>query len=158
MAVILLDGDGTCWAKVPHGYYSKDDIGSERVLKELVAAGHQLVLWTCRNNSRKNPYNYHLDGGWRRETSLGEAVRWFNDRGIPLSGINSYPPGELLVGKTLKPLGDVIIDDTALGVPIKESEVSLYSVRTNRPKGKKFKTQYVDWDAVEALLKERGLL
>ena len=158
MAVILVDGDGTCWPQVPHGFYSKKDIGSAEVLRELVEKGHEIVLWTCRNNSKSNPYNYHIrDKSWRKETSLGEALRWFRDQGIPLAGVNSYAPGEKFIGKTQKPLGDVIIDDTAIGTPIIEDEVDVYSVRTGR-KSFPRKTKYVDWKKVRLLLIEKGLL
>jgi len=160
MAVILVDGDGTCWPLAPHGFYSKKDIGSADVLKELVANGHEIVLWTCRNNSKTNPYNYHIrDNQWREETSLGEAVRWFRDRDIPLAGINSYKPGEKFVGKANKPLGDIIIDDTAIGTPMIEDEyVDVYSIRTGRKSSYPRKTRYVDWKAVRALLVKKGLL
>jgi hypothetical protein len=159
MAVILVDGDGTCWPQAPHGFYSKKDIGSAAVLKELVNHGHQLVLWTCRNKSKKNPYNYHLkDKSWRKETSLDEALRWFKDRDIPLAGINAYLPGEKYIGRTQKPLADLIIDDTALGIPVIEDEVDVYSVKTGRKSACPRKTKYVDWGKVKTLLVERGLL
>lgn len=159
MSVIALDFDGTLTALAPRGFYAKKDIGSEAVLKELVARGHKLVLWTCRNNSRKNPYNYHLVGGkWREETSLGEAIRWFSERDIPLAGVNSYEPGEKYIGKAAKILVDVLIDDTALGIPIKEDVVDVYSIRTGRKSKHQRKTKYVDWTAARSLLVEKGLL
>ena len=159
MSVIALDFDGTLVALAPHGFYAKKDIGSEEVLKELVKNGHSLVLWTCRNNSRTNPYNYHIiDHSWRKETSLGEAVRWFSDRKIPLVGINSYSAGEKFIGKSCKPLVDLIIDDTALGIPLKEDTVEVYSIRTGRKSKTPRKTRYVDWEKVRGLLIERGLL
>ena len=159
MSVIALDFDGTLTAIAPRGFYAKKDIGSEAVLKELVAKGHKLVLWTCRNNSKKNPYNYHLVGGkWREETSLGEAVRWFRERGIPLAGINEYAPGEKVVGKSTKVLADVVIDDTGLGTPIKEDTIDVYSIRTGRKSKSPRKTRYVDWEAARILLIEKGLL
>ena len=159
MSVIALDFDGTLVAQAPKGFYAKKDIGSEKVLKELVANGHSLVLWTCRNNSRLNPYNYHLVGKeWRKETSLGEAVRWFAERGIPLAGINSYTPGEKYIGKTNKVLADVLIDDTALGTPIKEDTVDVYSIKTGRKSSYPRKTKYVDWEKARILLVKKGLL
>jgi len=159
MSVIALDFDGTVIAQAPRGFYTKKDIGSEAVLKELVAKGHKLVLWTCRNNSRLNPYNYHLvDGKWRKETSLCEAVRWFLERGIPLAGINEYAPGKKIVGESAKVLADVVIDDTALGTPIKEDIVDVYSIRTGRKSKHPRETKYVDWDAARILLVEKGLL
>ncbi len=159
MSVIALDFDGTLVAQAPHGFYAKKDIGSEKVLKELIEKGHKLVLWTCRNNSKSNPYNYHIVGKeWRKETSLGEAIRWFSDRGIPLAGINSYGPGEKFVGKSCKPLVDLIIDDTALGTPMKEDVVDVYSIRTDRKSRTPRKTKYVDWEKARILLVEKGLL
>lgn len=159
MAVILIDGDGTCWPQVPHGFYSKVDIGSEAVLKELVAKGHKLVLWTCRNDSKENPYNYHLvDKTWREETSLGEAIRWFKDRDIPLAGINSYSPGEEFIGESAKPLADIIIDDTALGIPLREELVEVYSIKTNKKSKYLRRSKFVDWDKVRGLLVSIGIL
>lgn len=159
MAIIATDFDGTVICQCPHGFFSKKDIGSEKVLKELVSKGHELVLWTCRNNSKKNPYNYHIVGKeWREETSLMEAARWFRERGIPLAGINAYEPGEKIIGKSLKPLADIIIDDTALGIPIIEDIIDVYSVKTGRKSRIKRKTRYVDWEKVRELLVERGLL
>jgi hypothetical protein len=159
MAIILCDFDGTCIPQTPHGFFSKKDIGSAEVLHDLVKNGHKIVLWTCRNNSKKNPYNYHLVGGkWRKETSLGEATRWFREHGIPLDGVNTYLPGEKKIGKSLKPLADIIIDDTAIGCPTVSDIIDVYSVRTGRKSRVQRKTRYVDWNKVRTLLQDKGLL
>ena len=157
--IIAVDFDGTLVCQAPHGFYCKKDIGSEAVLKELIEKGHKIILWTCRNNSKKNPYNYHLVGKeWRKETSLKEAIRWFKERGIPLSGVNSYKPGEKFIGSSRKPLADLIIDDTALGVPVKNDLVDVYSVKTGRKSEIQRNTRYVDWEKARLLLIERGIL
>ena len=159
MAIILCDFDGTCIPLAPHGFYSKKNIGAVDVLSDLVKKGHKIVLWTCRNNSKKNPYNYHLVGGkWRKETSLGEATRWFRENGIPLEGINTYRKGEEKIGKSLKPLADLIIDDTALGCPTINDTIDVYSIRTGKKSKVQRHTRYVDWEKVRKLLEEKGLL
>ena len=90
MATFLIDFDGTCVPNLPEPGFSEVDTGAERVLKRIVSAGHRLILWTCRNNSRNNPYNY-IGGKFRTETSLEEAERWFREREIPLYCVNNNP-------------------------------------------------------------------
>ena len=64
--IILVDFDGTIIPQLPYNGICDIDTGAERVLKRLVSSGHLLVLWTCRNNSRENPYNY-VNGIYRGE-------------------------------------------------------------------------------------------
>jgi hypothetical protein len=155
VAIILLDFDGTVVPKIPDGYCDVDT-GAHKVLLELIQAGHLLVLWTCRNNSLDNPYNY-INGVPREETCLSEAVKWFESRRIPLYGINSVPNQETKIGYSKKLLGDIIIDDTALGIPLVWGNVDYISYDTGEIiRG--FYTHCVDWIAVEAILKQRKLI
>ena len=160
MAVILVDFDGTVRKETPHGYFSKDDIGSEAVLKELISKVHKIVLWTCRNTSKDNPYNYNLSGSPREETSLDEAVRWFEERGIELYGINEVPGQLERIGESRKLLGDLLIDDKVLGVPLKEEPTDLYRVEDDKLviRKNKYVSEFVDWDKVRDMLIEKGLL
>lgn len=155
MAIILLDFDGTVVPKVPDGY-CEVDTGAHKVLAELVNAGHLLVLWTCRNNSISNPYNY-INGVPREETCLSEATRWFEERNIPLYGVNSVPGQETAIGYSKKLLGDIIIDDTALGIPLAWGNVDYVKYDTGEIiRG--YYTHCVDWRAVEAILTQRKLI
>ena len=154
--VILVDFDATVIPKLPTGMFTNYDTGAEKVLKKLISRGHKIVLWTCRNNSPDNPYNY-IDGKWRKETSLEEALRWFKERGIELYGINSVP-GELLeVGTSRKALGDFVIDDTSICMPMVQCGVDCVSYETGKVT-KGYKTYHVDWDYIEACFKKKGVL
>ena len=130
--VIVVDFDGTV---VTHDYPEiGNDIGAVPVLKKLVDAGHQLVLFTMRgNNNGANDRNY-----------LVEAVKWFNQNDIPLFGINTNPTQKNWTNSP-KAYGQMIIDDAALGCPLKFD----YKL-SNRP--------FVDWIKVEKLLKLNDLL
>lgn len=96
--IIAVDFDGTC---VTEKY---PEIGDEMpgcvaTLKALVERGHKLVLWTCRERGK-----------------LANAVLWFEDREIPLVGINETP-----VSEDFRPTGgrkvfaNIYIDDKAFG-------------------------------------------
>lgn len=99
MATILLDFDGTC---VAHEYpYVGDEIGSVQVLKDLVANGHELVLFTMRSEIN------HLD----------DAVAWFKEHGLPLFGIQKNPTQHTWTASP-KAYGHLIIDDTMLGAKL----------------------------------------
>ena len=78
--LIAIDFDGTC---VEHKF---PDIGDEipyatEVLRAMQDVGHQLVLWTCRED---HPTNIN-------ERCLTHAVQWFEARGIELYGVNTIP-------------------------------------------------------------------
>lgn len=74
---------------------------------------------------------------------LVDAVDWFRDRDIPLYGINSNPEQGSWTASP-KAYAHLYIDDAALGCPLLPCPVG------GRP--------YVDWWAVEAYLKEIGIL
>lgn len=153
--IILCDYDGTVVPRIPDGY-CEVDTGAERVLKKLINAGHLIVLWTCRNNSLTNPWNY-INGMLREESSLDEAIRWFTDRDIPLYGVNYVPGEKEKVGKSRKPLADLIIDDTALGIPLVWGEVNYVSYITGEVIHK-YQTYCVDWMAIEAMLTQQKII
>ena len=69
---ILVDFDGTC---TTHDFpYVGKEIGAAEVLRDLVLAGHQLILFTMRSDTRSGNY-------------LKDAVKWFEQNDIPLYGI-----------------------------------------------------------------------
>ena len=105
--IIAVDFDGTC---VKHAYPKiGEDIGAIPVLKQLVKDGHQLVLNTMRSRG-----------------TLVEAVQWFEDNGIKLSGAN-HTPGQSTWTESPKVYADIYIDDAALGCPtIKDKNGRVY--------------------------------
>lgn len=95
--IIAIDFDGTC---VKHAYPKiGEDIGAVPVLKEMVKNGHQLVLNTMRSGKL-----------------LDEAIQWFGNNGIKLSGAN-HTPGQESWTQSTKTYANVYIDDAALGCP-----------------------------------------
>lgn len=124
---ILLDFDGTCTG---HKYPGMgNDLGAIPTLKELVANGCRLILFTARGSY---------------DTGLEDAKQWFVDNDIELYGIQTNPTQGSWTNSP-KPYGTLIIDDTALGIPLKfDKEIS------EKP--------YVDWPRVRVLLREIGYL
>ena len=101
---IVLDFDGTV---VKHRYPAVgEDIGAVPVLKRLVANGHKLLLSTMRSHDSEG-----VD-------TLQPALDWFNQRDIPLYGINENPSQKEWTASP-KVYGNVYIDDAALGAPLK---------------------------------------
>lgn len=97
--VIALDFDGTV---VTHEYpYIGEDIGAIPVLKELVAAGHQLILFTMRSGKL-----------------LDDALAWFERNGIELYAVNENPE-QVSWTSSVKVHANMYIDDCALGCPIR---------------------------------------
>lgn len=147
---IAIDFDGTC---VEHAYPEIGaDIGAVPVLKRLVAAGHQLILFTMRSGEK-----------------LNEASRWFEENGIPLYGIQSDPEQATWTSSP-KCFANLYIDDAALGIPLKQDywdarwpdnpipkpleeidmECDFFLGLDGRP--------YVDWEKVEGILKSKNIL
>lgn len=134
--IIAIDFDGTC---VTHDFPAVGkDIGAQKVLKRLVDAGHQLILWTMRSdveNSESDSQEIHCKPG----TYLTDAINWFKDNGIPLYGIQCNPTQHTWT-TSRKCYAQLYIDDAALGCPLKfDKEIS------ERP--------FVDWESVEKILK-----
>lgn len=95
---IAVDFDGTC---VTHAYPEVgNDVGAVPVLKEIVQAGHKLILNTMRSGKE-----------------LFDAVDWFMDRGIPLYGVNGDPEQHTWTASP-KVYAQIYIDDAALGCPL----------------------------------------
>ena len=109
---ILVDFDGSV---VTHEFPAiGKDIGAAPVLRELVSAGHQLILWTMRCDHTEPPVtddpDIHPHGG----NYLSEAVKWFDDRNIPLYGINTNPT-QASWTTSRKAYGTLCLDDINLG-------------------------------------------
>jgi hypothetical protein len=96
--IIAIDFDGTC---VAHEYpHIGKDIGAVPVLQRIVRAGHYLILNTMRANNE-----------------LLDAVQWFRDNGIKLSGVNKTP-GQELWTQSPKVYAHLYIDDAGIGAPL----------------------------------------
>jgi len=155
MAKIGIDFDGCCVVALPEPGVCDVETGAAEVLGKLVRAGHELILWTCRNDSENNPYNW-INGELRTESSLSEAIRWFNDHDIPLAGINGYEDEKNHVGNSRKLLIDLLIDDTNLGSKFTVGEVEYASLETGEIK--RIQTYSLDWKWVEEELERMGLI
>lgn len=96
--IIAIDFDGTC---VTHEYPRVGrDIGAEFVLKDLVARGDKLILYTMRSGKE-----------------LEDAVNWFKNKEIPLFGINENPEQKEWTSSP-KAYAHLYIDDAALCAPL----------------------------------------
>lgn len=125
----LIDFDGSvCTHEFPN---IGKDIGSVPVLKELVAAGHKLILHTIRCNSSKGNHLEH-------------AANWFRENEIPLYGINDNP-SQHSWSSSRKIYGHFSIDDLNVGTPLK-TDLSISS----RP--------FVDWEKMREILVEMKIL
>jgi hypothetical protein len=121
--IIAVDFDGTC---VTHKFPEiGEDIGAEDGLLRLIRAGHQIILYTMRSGEK-----------------LDAAVKWFEEKGIPLYGINENPTQKSWTDSP-KVYAHLYIDDAGLGTP-------LVHVEGDRP--------YVDWNKVQLLLMEKGII
>lgn len=127
--VIAVDFDGTC---VTHDFPKVGkDIGAVPVLKELVAAGHRLILYTMRSSGGDYPI------------AIFDASQWFSKNDIPLYGVNKNPTQ--FWSTSPKVYAGLYIDDAALGCPlIFDASIS------DRP--------FVDWVSVRELLVKQGIL
>jgi hypothetical protein len=136
-----IDFDGTC---TTHDFPRVGkDIGAARVLKRLVKNGHQLILFTMRNDS-DDVLNEHFEIVTKGVTYLTDAVNWFKENDIPLYGIQSNPTQHLWTSSP-KSYAQFMIDDTALGCPL-----IFNPAYSNRP--------FVDWAKIEGILKEMKLI
>lgn len=122
--IINIDFDGTV---VTHEYPNVGkDIGAQPVLKRLIDNGHYLILFTMRGGKE-----------------LIDAIEWFKQNNIPLYGIQTNPTQASWTNSP-KSLADLMIDDSALGCPLK------YDINISRV--------FVDWDVVEKMLVQIGYL
>lgn len=121
---ICIDFDGTC---VTHLYPRVgEDIGAVPILNKLIENDHKLILFTMRSGKE-----------------LQEAVDWFEENDIPLYGIQSNPTQKRWT-ESPKAYGQLYIDDSALGCPLKQSDITL------RP--------HVDWEAVAWILERNDII
>lgn len=104
--IIAVDFDGTC-VEAAFPEVGAEMPGASWTLRSLVADGHKLVLWTCRED--------HGEDRW-----LSRAVAWFADRGIPLRSVNEthyddMHPGVPKSSRGRKVHADLYVDDRNLG-------------------------------------------
>lgn len=96
--IIAVDFDGTC---VTHDFPRIGrDIGAVPVLKELVAAGAKLILFTMRSG-----------------TFLSDAIDWFSSNGIELYAANENPQQREWTASP-KVYAHIYVDDAAFGAPL----------------------------------------
>lgn len=103
-------------------------VGAEKVLKAIVEKGHKLILNTMRSHKGND--------------TLADAERWFKDNGIELYGANENPSQKEWTDSP-KVYANMYIDDSALGCPKKVIDG---------------KFVVVDWEVVEAMLKNYGII
>lgn len=143
---ICIDFDGTC---VTHDFPKVgNEIGAVPVLKELVAKGHKLILFTMRSDSKKkeidpliNPRIVNAQGN-----HLSNAIDWFKKHEIPLYGIQANPT-QYSWTSSPKAYGQLYIDDAALGCPL------IHCSENGIPQ-----RPYVDWQKVREILIKDGIL
>jgi len=139
---IAIDFDGTV---VTHEFPKVGkDIGAVPVLKELVANGHKLILYTMRSN--RGLKNLTGDSSIIDVTGnfLDAAINWFKQNDIPLYGVQ-WNPTQKNWTTSNKCYAEKYIDDAALGCPLKTNpELS------DRP--------FVNWEYVSIILKKEGLI
>lgn len=132
---IVIDFDGTV---VKHRYPAVgEDIGAVPVLRRLVANGHHLLLNTMRSRN--------CDG----VDTLQPAIDWFATYGIPLFGINENPTQHEWTASP-KVYGDIYIDDTVLGAPLKADDTPHPTLGAAPP--------YIDWGIASIHLYYHGCL
>ena len=97
--IIAVDFDGIlCRDEFPE--IGSPNYGMISLVREIIDAGHEVVLWTSRANDR-----------------LVEAVRWCEDRGLHFCAVNDNAPSNraryehLYPGGTRKVYADVYMDD-----------------------------------------------
>lgn len=139
--IIGIDFDGTC---VTHEFPNiGKSIGAEEVLRDLVAKGHKLILFTMRSDKKEVASTDETIKGIAGN-HLTDAVNWFNERDIPLYGINENPEQKSWTDSP-KPYCHLYIDDAGLGIPLLSNDML-----SGRP--------YVDWFVVRQILFMKGLI
>lgn len=97
--IVAVDFDGIlCRDEFPR--IGEPNYGVVSLVREIIDAGHEVVLWTGRADDR-----------------LVEAVRWCEDRGLHFCAVNDNAPsnraqyGHLYPNGTRKVYADVYMDD-----------------------------------------------
>jgi hypothetical protein len=146
---IAVDFDGTC---ITNDFPKEGkDIGADKVLKRIVSAEHDIILYTCRqNHSEDRLINFDgkelfLPAGQH----LNDAINWFYKNNIPLFDINHNPYEDEY--NTDKPHFDLLIDDKALGVPLTQYAIVDENVVFS-------KNKFVDWMMVELMLEHNNII
>lgn len=99
---VAVDFDNTCVvAGETYPEITGDVPGAATELALLSSSGIRIVLWTCRVGEE-----------------LDIARKWFDDRGIPLFGVNTNPDPYWLENPTRKIYADVYVDDKGLNMPM----------------------------------------
>jgi len=138
---IVIDFDGTV---VSHEFPEVGkEIGSVPVLREIIKNGHNLILFTMRSNI-ESPVSDDPNIIPKPGNYLSDAIKWFEYNKIPLYGIQTNPKQHTWTHSP-KAYGQIIIDDAALGCPLK-TDIKI----CNRP--------FVDWNAVREILVENGVI
>lgn len=137
-----IDFDGTV---VSHAFpLIGKSIGAEKVLKELTDNGHKLILFTMRSDRKElketNDENIQNVTG----QFLTDAVNWFNENNIPLFGIQKNPH-QVNWTTSPKSYAEIMIDDSALGCPLKYDP-------TISPR------KFADWVEIRKMLVEMKLI
>jgi hypothetical protein len=145
---ILIDFDGTC---VRHEFPKVGkDIGAVPVLKELVANGNKLILFTMRSDIDKptsKDGEIITEGG----NYLTQAIEWFKQNEIELYGVQTNPTQHTWTTSP-KAYGKMIIDDTALGCPLIYGEADEEGVMVY------YERPHVDWVRVRDMLSWKNLI
>jgi len=140
---IVIDFDGTV---VTHEFPKIGvEIGAVPVLRELVANGHNLILFTMRSDVTA-PYSKSAEIVTESGTYLTDAVNWFKERNIPLFGIQRNPTQDTWTTSP-KAYGQLIIDDAALGCPL------FYPIINGEEK-----RPHVDWFKVRQFLVNMSII
>ena len=144
---ILIDFDGTC---VTHEFPKVGkDIGAAPILKELVANGHNLILFTMRsdviNQKSNDPTIIPISGNY-----LTDAIEWFKKNDIPLYGIQTNPTQHTWTSSP-KAYGQIMIDDSAIGCPLH------YGLFDNDLNYVEYSRPYVNWKKVRKILVSDGI-
>jgi hypothetical protein len=139
---INIDFDGTC---VTHDFPRiGKNIGAQFVLKRLVTNGHKLILFTMRSDKKGKISTVDPDIIAVSGQYLTDAVNWFKENGITLYGIQSNPDQKTWTDSP-KSYAELMIDDSALGCPLKyDRNIS------NMP--------FVDWQKTEEWLESRAII
>lgn len=100
--LIAVDFDGTI---VDHAFpeVGKPLPGAIETLREIVDAGHHIILYTCREDGPVRGY-------------LSEATRLLERHGVTIRSVNcNHPEDEFRSEIGRKPYADIYIDDRNLG-------------------------------------------
>ena len=112
MKILALDFDGTV---VKHRWpLIGDSLGAEIYLRMFIEDGWQIVLWTVRSGEE-----------------LQAAIKWFDEREIPLYAINENPTQKTW-SSSPKCHAHLYIDDTAIGAPIEYDELGARCIHWGR--------------------------